>query len=107
MKKVLLAVAAVAAMSTAVAANPFVHAADDCAVSVDGQLLDRTCVIFALEAIDANARQEGRGSAFSEVAEAIAAHNPNDAQRFASEGKGFIDALYGYIFHLRGQLGLD
>ena len=105
MKTLLTTVAIVAAMSTAAVANPFVAAADRC--EVGNGLVDYSCIVFEMVELDTNARQEGRGSAFSEVAEAIAEHNPNDANRFKNEGGAFIDALYGYIWQLRGQLGLD
>ena len=125
MKTILTTAAMVAAMSTTVfAASGPIHGNFNVAERVNECVeahADEQYPCMLILVFDANIEgvlagreegraagiEEGRGMAFGEVAEAIAAHNPNDANRFKNEGGAFIDALYGYIWHLRGQLGLN
>ena len=54
-----------------------------------------------------DAHAAGHAAAISMTAEAISEFNPRDAKRFEKNPTQFVGALYGYLFKLRKDLGLD
>ena len=54
-----------------------------------------------------DAHAAGHTAAIEMTAEAISEFNPRDAVRFEKNPTQFVGALYGYLFKLRKDLGLD
>ena len=109
MKTLLTTVALVATMSTSAFATNYVAEMQKCYMGTDAAgnaIADYNCAIFT--ALDAQNELEAKNTnSIEEIAEVIEEHNPKNAQQFRNNPAQLVDNLYGYIWKLRGQLGLD